>query len=467
MNPAVKASFWFLIGSIIQKGMSVICTPIFTRIVDPTDYGKYTIYKSWYTIISIFATLNLSAGVLNNALTEDYENADRICSSFMGLTIANTLVVSAVLSIFHSSVLEWMNIPSSYLIVMLCESLFAAAYSIWAARQRYDYKYKGILLVSCIIAFLWPCIAMASIKALEDKAFALIISYAAIEIIIGVVICVRLFINGHQFYSKKYWKFGLSFNIPLIPHYLSYILLNQSDRIMIGRLVNESSAAFYGVAYSVAMIFQIVISAVENTLIPFVYKSIKSSDFKKLFDTIKTVTIFCTAGCVGAMLFGPEIMKIIAAPKYYDAVFVIPPVTASVFFIYCTSIVGIIEFYFKKTKFVMLATTVAAVINIILNYVFIQQFGYIAAGYTTYVSYVILLLMHYLFSRMIANRNLDGRRLYPDNLILICGIIISLIMLLCNWLYIATIVRLCIIGIIIAYFIAKRQYVFDLLKTLK
>ena len=39
--------------------------------------------------------------------------------------------------------------------------------------------------------------------------------------------------QGKKFFSKKYWKYALKFNIPLIPYYLSQVVFNTSDRIMI------------------------------------------------------------------------------------------------------------------------------------------------------------------------------------------------------------------------------------------
>ena len=47
-----------------------------------------------------------------------------------------------------------------------------------------------------------------------------------------------------------------------------------------------------------------------------------------------------------------------------------------------------------KTVRISLYTAVAAVINLVLNYIFIPYFGYVAAAYTTIVSYVVALILH-------------------------------------------------------------------------
>ena len=60
-------------------------------------------------------------------------------------------------------------------------------------------------------------------------------------------------IKGKKFYSAKFWKHALMFNLPLIPHYLSQTILNSADRIMISSLVGASEAGIYSLAYSISV----------------------------------------------------------------------------------------------------------------------------------------------------------------------------------------------------------------------
>ena len=51
----------------------------------------------------------------------------------------------------------------------------------------------------------------------------------------------------------------------------------------------------------------------------------------------------------------------------------------------------------------MAGTMVAAIINIITNYIFIKQYGYIAAAYTTLFSYLCYLALHFIISRKLVH----------------------------------------------------------------
>ena len=94
-------------------------------------------------------------------------------------------------------------------------------------------------------------------------------------------------------------------------------------------------------------------------------------------------------------MFAPEIIKILAPPQYHEGIFIFPPVMAGVFFIALYNVFGNIEFYYQKTFMIMVASVVAAITNVVLNYIFIPRYGYIAAAYTTLASYILLSVMHY------------------------------------------------------------------------
>ena len=64
----VKASLWFLICSFLQKGISTVTTPIFTRIMNTTEYGQYNVFNSWLSIASIFVSLSLTEGYMHKDL---------------------------------------------------------------------------------------------------------------------------------------------------------------------------------------------------------------------------------------------------------------------------------------------------------------------------------------------------------------------------------------------------------------
>ena len=95
-----------------------------------------------------------------------------------------------------------------------------------------------------------------------------------------------------------------------------------------------------------------------------------------------------------------------------------PPVAASVFFMVLNPLLANIEFYYEKTKFVMVASCSGALLNILLNYIFIGLYGYYAAGYTTLICYMVFSFAHYLAYKKIVDNNLELEKIYDIKFII-------------------------------------------------
>lgn len=64
---------------------------------------------------------------------------------------------------------------------------------------------------------------------------------------------------------------------------------------------------------------------------------------------------------------------------------------------------------YKKTKYIMVASIIGAVLNVILNFALIPVFGYLAAGYTTLFCYLLFALFHGVFMLKIAQEQKNNR----------------------------------------------------------
>ena len=76
------------------------------------------------------------------------------------------------------------------------------------------------------------------------------------------------------------------------------------------------------------------------------------------------------------------------------------------------------QFYYEKTQFLMAASMAAAGANVVLNFIFIRLFGYIAAGYTTLACYMLYSVGHYIVSkRILVNEGIQENLMSPGFLV--------------------------------------------------
>jgi len=367
---------------------------------------------------------------------------------------AGLFVVYIVASEFWNGLL---GMSSFYMYIMFIELLFFPAYNFWAAKERYDYKYKGIILVTLIVALGNPITGVIAVLNSAHKAEARIVSYVLIQVCVGLIFYIFNMYKGKRFFDKAYWKFALAFNIPLVPHYLSSVVLSKADLIMIGNMVGKDQAAIYSVAYNIAAMISIVVSAINNSFTPYMYKSIKNGEYDGIRRNSTMLIVLIGLTSIAAMVLGPEVIAIFAPEEYYDAIWVIPPVACSMYFSFLYPLFSTVEFYFEKPKLVMMASCVGAVTNIVLNYLLIPVFGYYAAGYTTLFCYIMYSFAHFYFARKLCNENGIRSQLFNMKAIAILSVVILAAIPVVSLLYRFMVIRyvLCVAALIVAAKYAK------------
>jgi O-antigen/teichoic acid export membrane protein len=477
MPEQVKASVWYTICNVINKGIALLSTPIFTRLMTEEEYGTFAIFQSWYSIILIFTSLNIFLGGYSKGLILFKEDKESFTSSQLGLTTLITLIFGVIYIISPAFWTSIFDLPPILMAVMFIELLFMPAVEFWAAKERFDFKYKKYVAVSMVMTILSLGLGVVTVLNTSDKVVARVYSDVFAKALFGIIIFILLFIKGKKFFNKKYWGYALKFNIPLLPHYLSNYVLNQSDRIMISKMIGNVQAAYYSVAYSISMMMTLITSAINNSLMPYIYKEINKIENGcaaeetvaiNIRKTTRLLFVLIAALCIITMAFAPEVIYVFAGANYSDAIYVIPPIAASVYFIFCYSMFSNIEYYYQKTTLISIATLVCAALNLVLNYFFIKQFGYYAAGYTTLISYIALSFMHFLFYKRVLRSKLKSvKNLYDMRCMLICAISVLVIMFVMVFTYKIALLRYGIILIIVAIAVWQRKRIISVLKGLK
>ena len=454
----LKATLAFGISSFFTSGINYIVTPIITRLTTKTEYGLISVYNSVYAIISVIATLTLiKPGLLSVGMYEHKENRWKYLSSMIGLISAATLVTGAVLLGFYPVLKSILRLPISLVILIILTCWINPAFIFWTYKQKYEYKYKITFLVTVGTALVAQIVSVLSVyycyktKAPVNKAIIRLWSAAAVNLVVGVVLMFYIVSKGKKIIDTPLWKSALIIAIPLIPHYLGFAFLNGTDKIMIDMMVGTDKAGIYSLAAVISTIGSLLWSALCVTITPFINEMLGRREFgsidKNVYPLLKLIGVVCI--CVSLM--APEIIRILGTKDYLEGIYVVPATVAGVFMHIVYDVFSHISFFHKKTVRIMVATIIAATINVILNYIFISKINYMAASYTTLVSFLVLAILHYynavqiektpifnvkriaLLSLIIIGCCMTCNFLYNFIWIRYAGILLCLIYALVNW----------------------------------
>lgn len=458
-----KSAIVFTASSVFTRGLAIITVPIFTRLMTTDQIGMVNIYTAWYSMISAFATLSLTSGGFAVAMKEYTENRDKYESSVLSLT---TIVAAIIAIVYIIAPQYWQNIiglPNELIILMLVGFVVNPAYDFWLLRQRYEYKYKlagAVSIMSAVLASAVSILVVINMSKANIEETAEGRLFANYVIIYGVafVFWIYIMLKGKKIYCLEYWKMSLAISLPLIGYNIAGQILSVSDRMMISNMVNNSAVGIYSTLYTVSSLSLMVWQAINASFVPYLFQNIDKRE-----NNIKRISNLLMAlyGIVAVLLtyFAPEIVRILATEEYFEAIYIMPPIATGVFFTSYANLYSNVAVYYKRTKYVMYPAIIAACMNLLLNYIFINMFGYMAAAYTTMLSYIVLAALQGMWSKKVCEENenpISG--IFDNKFMLLLAVIISIVSLLAIPLYSNTIARysIIILGIIIVLLVSKK-----------
>ena len=454
LQPTAKAAICFTICNLFLKGINLLTTPVFTRMLSDYEYGTLSLFMSYEQFLLIFATWEISLGAYQKGIFKYKDDLKFFTSSTQVFTNLITIALFAILFIFRKLVYSFTGMDAELLILLFLFYMMQPAYSSFTIRKQAQYEYKPVIFITTVytlVNVIVPMIALVLFgRTAKIKLGATLI--ASICVFVYFYCCnlkdyKKLKKNKEQ--VKEQWQFLSSFQAPLVLHSLSFLVLGQADRVMIGKMVGNAQAGFYSIAYTLASIISIIQNSINQVLIPWCYRKMD----EKAYSDIKKNTNYLLIGmgvlALGTILIAPELMKILYTEDYYEAVWSIPPITVGVYFIFLYSIFVNIESYFSKTTYIMYVSIACGILNVILNFLLIDVFGYIVCGYTTMVSYIAFAIGHYYFMRKVCKKEIPGVLLFDIKRIILISVCVVAASIMIIFMYPYWLVRYGIILIMV------------------
>lgn len=389
-----KATLSYTISNIILRGVSLFTAPIFTRLLTTGDYGIASNFTSWSNMVFCVTGLGLATAALRGKI-EFKDKYREYLSAIQTLGMLAALFFSAIMLCTLDFWSDLMGLDRICIELMLIYLLVYPSVGFAQIDFRFDYRYKENILISVIntIGSVFCSIGLILLWT-EQRYFGRIVGTVIPMIAMGIVFAIRIFKQGRCYFKLEYWRYALNISLPIIPHSLAMIVLGQIDRTMILKYCGESDAGVYSFGYSYGILLSVVTNAMNDAIQPLIYEYLELKDESKLNNIVKLTSSLVSVLIIGVIAVGPEALRLLGTSDYYGGRWIIYPVVIGTMFQFFYQNVTCIEIYFKKTKIIAAGSIGAAVINIILNAVFIPQYGFVAAGYTTLVGYLLLLVYH-------------------------------------------------------------------------
>lgn len=415
-NKVIKAGIAYTIGNYLIKGMRFLTIPIFTRLLSTEDYGLYNTYIAYESILFLIIGCQLHTS-FKNAKYKFRDSFNKYVSSCVHFLLVSLGVWILIANIFYPSYSNVIMFERWIVNILVIHSFGSALILYFNSYIGLDYKYTEFVKLSSfnaifsVIGSILLIITIFNRQAYQGRIVGTVIPIILISIYIIIYFSKKERIK----INKGYLKFGLIYSLPIIPHGISQVLLSQFDRIMINNLNGGVQAGIYSFAYNIYTIISVTTSSLDTVWGPWFYERMNRKDYDAIREQGKKYATGMFGFSTIILLFSPELIKILGTKEYWSAIYCVVPIVVGGYFTFLYTLPAQIEYYYEKTKTIAAGTVVAAIINITLNLYFIPKYGYVAAAYTTLVTYLLYFIFHYVLSIKV-----HGGKIYSHRNILFC-----------------------------------------------
>lgn len=438
-------------GTIINMFLGLLSTPIITRIVDPTEYGQFSIFTMYTNIAVMILCLGLDQSLIRFYYNHEDQNYKRglvkICTSL-------PIIASTVASIFLIALSFTGTIAFEFeplIILLLC---FNVVLMIWSRIAilllRITYQSKKYAISHIVLKVVYIALAISLVKIysgsyLFSLCFATVIS--------------TLFQAVYATYTtKELWDINadisnldisglIKFGMPLILSMGITTIFQSLDKISLNRYCTYYEIGIYTSAMSLVNIFAIIQSTF-NTLwgpmqVEHYVKNHDDTSFIQKGNQYITVIMFFIGF---SLILCKDVFALLLGEKYRMAAVILPflifnPIMYTISETTCSGI-GVS----KKSYLNIWVSIGACAVNYVGNNILVPIYGGIGAAISTGVSYIVFFVLRTVFSNKYYYIDYGLKKLsvittvaiiyawyntfYDFNLITIVGYIFSILLLL-------------------------------------
>lgn len=399
----VRSAGIYTLTSIIEQAIPFFLLPILTRYLAPEDYGIVSMFGTLVTFITPFVGVNTHGAIARVYYDKDSVDVKEYIYNCLLILIMSTAIVSIVFIFFSSYIANLISLPAKVMwvaiVISIAQFISKIVLTLWQVEVKPGLfgVYQILKSLTNVAISLWLVVSMG--LAWQGRIWGQLVA-AVVFMLIGIIILWKNKWLSIKF-NFDYIKHALAFGIPLIPHAVGGVILAMTDRVFITNMVGIGATGIYTVGYQIGMMISLLTASFNQAYIPWLYEQLKENKFAKKVKIVKFTYLYFIAVIVmaiGLALVAPWFMKYFIGKQFAGASIFVVWIALGYAFKGMYLMVGNYIFYAQKTSILAWVTFLAALMNIILIYIFIHAFGAIGAAQATAIVYLIKFILTWILS---------------------------------------------------------------------
>lgn len=390
-------------SSFINLLLGIVTTPLITRLVEPEQYGNWSLFTIYSNILASILLLGMDYIIVRYYYVYN-DNAYRKQLIMWCILVPTTAIVLTFFPIILS--LSRIRPTWSWFI------LFLLVVNVWVnvlnrlinLILRFENKINILSITTILHKIIFVAIVITTLFCVSNYKFEVLSVATALSTIITVfasVYFVRFLFLCCQNNIKYNLQKGemISYGLPLMVSGCAYLLFQATDKLVIGRFCSEKDLGIYSSAASFLSLFAILQSSFTTVWWPSAMKNFEcNSNDRSLYIKANDTICFVMTMIGFTFIMAKDLIILLLGDHYRSAVVILPFIIFQpiLYTISETTVVGLN--FLKKSKAQLWITISSLAFNIGFNVFLTKYYGIIGTSIAVGLSYVFFLALRTIIS---------------------------------------------------------------------
>ena len=413
-----KDSIIYGIATVLPRVINFLLVRVHTDALPAERYAVNTDFYIWAALFAVLLTFGMETTFFRFYKKDEHKD-NLVSTTFISIAVL-VGVFLLVFSLFFTEISSTLGFGTNplrlrlFMFIMALDTLAMVPFAYLRASNR-PIRYAVIKLLNVAVIVLVQLLALRWLPNWIENGItlpeAISLNYSKISTVNYIFVSNLLgsalsFILLLPYLLKFKWSFDkilirkmLRYSYPIVIAGLAYVVNENLDKFLIGKLINKETEGLYAAAYKLAIFMNLYIMAFRLGAEPFFFSISDSKNAKQTYAQImKYFVIIGVVALLGIVLF-LDIFKHFINPDYWVALEIVPVVLLANLFLGIYHNLSIWYKLIDKTKYGMYFSIFGALITVVINLLFLEKIGIMAAAYATLIAYSSMGILSYFFGK--------------------------------------------------------------------
>jgi len=417
-------TIWYGGSSIAARFLNYLLTPYLTLKLSGPGYGEMSLVYAAIPFLNVIFTYGIETGYFRFSRNEKFEK-DLYSTASISI-FATTFFLTLLLLLSSGNVAHWLKLDDhpefiTYSAVIIALDTLATLPFAKLRQLGKPKKFAFIRITSIIVTILLTYFFISVCPRILAKdpnsfiTFFYIKDYGVGYVILANLIAsaFTLVLLSKELFAFKWkfnpatWKEMMIYSLPLLIAGFGGMINETFDRIMLGWwapvksvVAAKNEVGIYSACYKLSILISLFIQAFRMGAEPFFFKQADGTNPQRVYARVMKFFVITITFMFLVVAMYLDIWKyFIRNISFWAGLKVVPVLLLANMFLGIYYNLSIWYKLTNKTMYGAWITVIGAIITLVINYLFIPHFSYMACAWATFASYGSMMVISFVWGQ--------------------------------------------------------------------